>query len=70
MSGEAPGTVYEVFETIEEVIGDYGDKRLKELIRGRDYTDADLHMARGKVQATEEIIKILRTTLGYDHTSL
>lgn len=69
MSGEAR-TAYEVYQTIEEVIGNYAGRRIQELVRGRDFSDADLHTARGKAQATEEIVKLLRASLGYDHEAL
>ena len=69
MSGEAH-TLIDVYRAIEEQFATYGEKSLSVLVKGRGLTTEDLYAARGKVQATEEILRNIRNTLGYDPHSL
>lgn len=61
---------HEFYQTLEEVLEDYGSKRMRVLVRGRDITNEDLHLERGKVQAVEEVLGLLRSTFGYDPHNL
>ena len=70
MKEEGVYSLVDAFRAIEQQLAEYGEKRLKDLIRGRDVSDGDLHFLRGKVQATEEISKLLRNALGYDPSTI
>ena len=56
----------EIFRVIEEQFMSYGERRWKELTSPSALTDAALHTARGKAIATQDLLRVLRDTLGYD----
>lgn len=59
-------TAPEIYRTIEEVVESYAEKKFAELISPHVMEDATLHVSRGKLMATKELIGILRNALGYD----
>lgn len=67
MSNEAP---YAIYRAIEEQFATYGERQLSKLIKDSNLETYELHEQRAKVRTTEELLNMLRATLGYDHRSL
>lgn len=64
-------TAEEILSTVEEVLGTYGERRLKELLKPTDeLSNEKLHTIRGQAIAVHDVLRTLRTTIGYDPDSL
>ena len=63
-------TPVEIFRVIEEQMETYAHRRLKELMGTSEMSDSELHTARGKAIATQDLLRALRNSLGYNPDSL
>ncbi len=61
----------DIYRAIEEAFRTQIDRDIQQLlIRDTDMTDSQLHTIRGQAVATDNMLRKLRNTLGYDHTDL
>jgi hypothetical protein len=58
-------TEREIFEAIEEVIQAYGSRHVEKILSHSVLQESELRELRGAAQATNDLAKQLRKTLGY-----
>lgn len=63
-------TAVEIFRSIEEILGTYGERQIEVLLGPKELDQDHLLTLRGRGQATREIVRQLRNTLGYNPEDL
>ena len=63
-------TAIEIYRTVEAVLGDHQERLYKKFSSFSEMSTDELLELRGRVQATNEVIRQLRATLGYSPADL
>jgi len=65
-------TVEGVYRSIEEIFRSYNERKMKALLAHSKVaqTEESLHQLLGRAQAGDELLRIVRSTLGYDYSNL
>ena len=63
-------TEREIYQRIEGAFSEYEKRQIDVLLNSKDLEAHELLASRGKGQGAREVLRMIRSALGYDHSNI